>query len=86
MDAFASADSGRISSYGYDGQEELVWRIGAVIMRIIEGFDFFPLTFGDRGTLESRQEFDLLTERASVLRPWTALGGSATCSAPSPAA
>jgi len=35
-------------------------------MRIIEGFDFFPLTFDDRGKLESRSEFDLLTERAST--------------------
>ena len=35
-------------------------------MRIIEGFDFFPLTFDDRGTLESRQEFDALTERANT--------------------
>ena len=35
-------------------------------MRIIEGFDFFPLTFDDRGKLESRQEFDLLTDRAKT--------------------
>ena len=35
-------------------------------MRIIEGFDFFPLTFDDRGQLESRQEFDLLTDRANT--------------------
>ena len=36
-------------------------------MRIIEGFDFFPLTFDDRGQLESRQEFDLLTDRANAV-------------------
>ena len=36
-------------------------------MRIIEGFDFFPLTFDDRGQLESRQEFDLLTDRANTV-------------------
>ena len=36
-------------------------------MRIIEGFDFFPLTFDDRGQLESRQEFDLLTDRAKTV-------------------
>ena len=35
-------------------------------MQIIGGFDFFPLTFDDRGMLESRQEFDLLTERANA--------------------
>ena len=46
-------------------------------MQIIEGFDFFPLTFDDRGTLESRQEFDALIERAMparhrrhLHRPW----------------
>lgn len=37
-----------------------------VFMRIIEGFDFFPLTFDDHGKLESRQEFDALTERANA--------------------
>src|SRR5688572_7468748 len=35
-------------------------------MRIIEGFDFFPLTFDDGGKLESRQEFELLTDRANT--------------------
>jgi hypothetical protein len=35
-------------------------------MRIIEGFDFFPLTFDDKGKLESRQEFELLTDRATT--------------------
>ena len=36
-------------------------------MRIIEGFDFFPLTFDDRGQPESRQELDQLTDRANTL-------------------
>ncbi len=38
-------------------------------MRTIEGFDFFPLTFDDKGKLESKssQEFDLLTDRANTL-------------------
>ena len=35
-------------------------------MRIIEGFDFCPLTFDDRGKLESREEFDQLTDRAKA--------------------
>lgn len=35
-------------------------------MRVIEGFDFFPLTFDEHGKLESRQEFDALTERANA--------------------
>ena len=35
-------------------------------MPIIEGFDFFPLTFDDHGKLQSRQDFDALTARASV--------------------
>jgi len=35
-------------------------------MRIIEGFDFFPLTFDDKGKLESPQEFELLTDRATT--------------------
>ena len=29
-------------------------------MPIIEGFDFFPLTFDDHGQLQSRQEFEAL--------------------------
>jgi len=33
-------------------------------MPIIEGFDFFPLTFDDHGALQSRQEFEALTARA----------------------
>src|SRR5262245_51517466 len=33
-------------------------------MRTIEGFDFFPLTFNDKGKLESGQELDALIERA----------------------
>jgi hypothetical protein len=33
-------------------------------MQIIEGFDFFPLTFDDRGKLQSRDEFDALVARA----------------------
>jgi len=36
-------------------------------MQIIEGFDFFPLTFDDRGQLQSRQEFDQLADRANSL-------------------
>jgi len=36
-------------------------------MRIIEGFDFFPLNFDDQGKLESGEEFDLLTDRANTL-------------------
>jgi hypothetical protein len=48
------------------GQDQLIWKSGEVIMQIIGGFDFFPLTFDDRGMLESRQEFDLLTERANA--------------------
>lgn len=36
-------------------------------MQIIERFDFFPLTFDDRGKLESAQEFDALVERANGL-------------------
>ena len=35
-------------------------------MRLIEGFDFFPLTFNDEGVLESRQELDALLEQASA--------------------
>jgi hypothetical protein len=35
-------------------------------MRIIEGFEFFPLTFDDHGTLESREEFDALIERSNA--------------------
>jgi len=35
-------------------------------MQIIEGFDFFPLTFDDGGKLESSQEFELLTDRANT--------------------
>lgn len=35
-------------------------------MPIVEGFDFFPLQFDDRGALQSRQEFDALTARAST--------------------
>jgi hypothetical protein len=35
-------------------------------MKIVEGFDFFPLTFDDRGTLKSRKELDALIERAST--------------------
>ena len=34
-------------------------------MPIIEGFDFFPLRFDDHGALQSPQEFDALTARAS---------------------
>ena len=34
-------------------------------MPIVEGFDFFPLRFDENGTLQSRQEFDALTARAS---------------------
>ena len=34
-------------------------------MPIIEGFDFFPLTFDDHGALQSRPEFDALTARAN---------------------
>ncbi|HZL95284.1 MAG TPA: hypothetical protein VFB99_16635, partial [Vicinamibacterales bacterium] len=34
-------------------------------MPIIEGFDFFPLTFDDHGALQSRQDFEALTARAS---------------------
>ena len=33
-------------------------------MQNIEGFDFFPLTFDDHGTLDPRTEFDALVERA----------------------
>jgi len=32
-------------------------------MPIIEGFDFFPLTFDDHGALQSRQEFDANWDR-----------------------
>jgi hypothetical protein len=35
-------------------------------MQIIEGFDFFQLTFDDKGKLESRPEFELLTDRANT--------------------
>ena len=35
-------------------------------MRVIEGFDFFPLTFDDHGKLESGKEFDALTDRAKT--------------------
>jgi hypothetical protein len=35
-------------------------------MQIIEGFDFFPLTFDDRGKLQSAKEFELLTDRANA--------------------
>ena len=35
-------------------------------MQNIEGFDFGPLTFNDRGQLESRQEFDALVETAKA--------------------
>lgn len=34
-------------------------------MPIIEGFDFFPLRFDDHGALQSPQEFEALTARAS---------------------
>jgi hypothetical protein len=34
-------------------------------MPIIEGFDFFALTFDDHGTLQSRQDFDALMARAA---------------------
>lgn len=34
-------------------------------MPIIDGFDFFPLRFDDQGKLQSQQEFDALTARAS---------------------
>ena len=34
-------------------------------MRLIEGFEFFPLTFNDEGRLESGQESAALLERAS---------------------
>jgi len=33
-------------------------------MRLIEGFEFFPLTFNDEGRLESGQEYAALLERA----------------------
>jgi hypothetical protein len=33
-------------------------------MQSIERFDFYPLTFDDRGKMESRQEFDALLDRA----------------------
>ena len=36
-------------------------------MRNIEGFDFFPLNFDDKGKLESGEEFDLLTDRVNTL-------------------
>ena len=35
-------------------------------MQIIERFDFFPLTFDDRGTLQSPKELDALIERANA--------------------
>jgi len=33
-------------------------------MQVIEGFEFFPLTFDGRGTLESQAEFDAMVDRA----------------------
>ena len=41
------------------------WFSERVRMPIIEGFDFFPLKFDDHGALQSQQEFDALTARAS---------------------
>jgi hypothetical protein len=35
-------------------------------MQIIEGFDFFSLTFDEEGTLESRGEFDAMVQRAGT--------------------
>jgi hypothetical protein len=40
-------------------------------MRIIEGFPFLPLTFDERGKLESRDEFDGMIERANEAPPAT---------------
>lgn len=40
-------------------------------MRMIEGFAFFPLTFDERGKLESVDEFDALIERAKTAPPAT---------------
>ena len=35
-------------------------------MEIVEGFDFFPLKFDDRGQLQSRDEWNALIERAQA--------------------
>jgi hypothetical protein len=40
-------------------------------MRMIRGFPFFPLTFDERGKLESRDEFDAMIERAKAAPPAT---------------
>src|SRR5687767_6223070 len=40
-------------------------------MRMIRGFPFYPLTFDERGKLESRDEFDAMIERAKAAPPAT---------------
>ena len=40
-------------------------------MRMTDGFTFFPLTFDERGTLESADEFDALVDNAKAAPPAT---------------